>query len=131
MSVSGASSLRDDAQDNLLVSVSSTIMGYINSEITEISGASSIRDDSLQVQIDVINNTYPQEEVYECVSAGHRIYTVSGFTFNPSTSIKDIQVFRNPNRLKSPKDYVKLSSTAIELTFDPVIGDEILIDLRR
>jgi hypothetical protein len=86
---------------------------------------------SLQTQIDTINNTYPQEEYYEAVSAGHRAFSVSGFTFDPDNSRKDIQVFRNMGRLKSPKDFSKTSSTAILLTFDPAIGDEILIDKRR
>lgn len=86
---------------------------------------------SLQTQIDTINDTYPQEEYYEAVSSGHRAYSVSGFTFDPSNTRKDIQVFRNMGRLKSPKDFSKTSSTSILLTFDPVIGDEILIDKRR
>lgn len=86
---------------------------------------------SLQTQIDTINNTYPREEYYEAVSAGHRTYSVSGFTFDTDNTRKDIQVFRNMGRLKSPKDFSKTSTTSILLTFDPVIGDEILIDKRR
>jgi len=147
--VSGASSLRDDTQDLLLQSVSGVLFARINS----VSGASSLRDDAqdlllqtvsgnlfsiianvsgiLQAEIDVINNTYPIEEYYECLSAGHRLYTVSGFTFDPSNTRRDIQVFRNMGRLKIPKDYLKVSSTSILLNYDVAITDEILIDKRR
>lgn len=147
--VSGASSLRDDAQDLLLQSVSGVLFTRINS----VSGASSLRDDAqdlllqsvsasivsmigavsgvLQTQIDTINNTYPIEEYYECLSAGHRLYSVSGFSFDSSNSRRDIQVFRNIGRLKIPKDYLKVSSTSILLNYDVTIGDEILIDKRR
>lgn len=105
-----------NTQSALLQSVSSNLQSQIN---------------GLQTQIDTLNNEYPMEEYYECVSAGHRVYTVSGFTFNADNSKKDIQVFRNMGRLKYPKDFSKTSTTAILLTFDPAIGDEILIDKRR
>lgn len=144
LSISGASSLRDDSQDLLLQSVS----GTLNAKILSVSGASSLRDDSqdstlisvsasLQSQINSITSDIAKEERF-AASGGQTVFDLTNFTFDPSESIRDIQVFKNglktyqsldgtlPGTV-SGGDYIKNSDSQIEFLYPLQDGDRVIV----
>jgi len=144
LSVSGASSLRNDSQDLDLISVS----GDLTDLILSVSGASSLRDDSqdldlisvsssLQSQLDAITSDLPREERF-FVSGGQSLIDVTTFTFDPTVTVKDIKVYKNGRVLfqsssggepgeKTGGDFVKTSDTQLSLFVPGKDGDRYVI----
>lgn len=132
MSVSGASSLRDDAQDAALMAVSGASSLRDDAQdaaLASVSGASSLRDDqqdattaavsgSLQAQINAITSDFAKEEIFEFVDGQTVIGPLVTIAYDPSYSRRDIQVFRNGQK-------VQQSVSASEGDWEKYDGDKV------
>jgi hypothetical protein len=132
------------ATDDLILGVSSAtddlILGVSSATDDLIAGVSSQSDDNdalLQAQIDAINADTPREERF-FVSGGQTIIDVNDFTFDPSSTVKDIKAYRNGNFKKLSQtglitgektggDYVKISNSRIKWLYPLNEGDMIVV----
>ena len=141
--VSGASSARDDSQDATIAANYTTL----NNKIDAVSGASSARDDSqdatiasnystLQGEITSILADRAKEERFEAVS-GQTTFTLSTIVFDPSTSVHDIEVFKNGLKMfqsetgslagVSGGDFVKVGTNQVQFLYGLKDGDRVIV----